>query len=57
MTVINALPVLQDDTGTGILNQGVYTGSYSVADVSGKTPRDLNSERTQRVVVRGIHLP
>lgn len=57
MTVINALPVLQDDTGTGILNQGVYTGSYSVADVSGKTPRDLSSERTQRVVVRGIHLP
>lgn len=56
MTVINALPVLQDNTATRILNQAVYIGSYSVADVSGKTPGDLDSERTQAVVMRGIHL-
>lgn len=53
---INALPVLPDNTATGILNQAVYIGSYSVVDVSGKTPGDLNGERTQAVVIRGIHL-
>lgn len=56
MTVINALPVLQDNMATGISNQAVYIESYSVADVSGKTPGDLNSERPQAAVLRGIHL-
>ena len=56
MTVINALPALQDNMATGILNQAVCIGSYSVANVSGTTPGDLNGERTQAVVMRGIHL-
>lgn len=56
MTVINALLALQDNMAPGILNQAVYIGSYSVADVSGKTSGDLNSERTQAVVMRGSHL-
>lgn len=56
MTVINALPGLQDNMATGTLEQTVYIGSYSLSDVSGKTPGDLSSERTQAVVMRGLYL-
>lgn len=56
MTVINALPVLQDNTATGTLKQAVYIGSHSIADVSGKTLGDLSGKRTQAVMMRGIHL-
>lgn len=56
MTVINALPVLQDNMATGISKQAVYIGSHSIADVSGKTPGDFSGERTQAVMTRGIHL-
>lgn len=40
---------------TGALNQAAYIGSYSAADVSGKTPGDLHGERTQAVVMKRIH--
>jgi len=56
VTVLNGLSVLQDNKATGISNQAVYTGSYSVADVIGETPGELTGERTQAVVMRGICL-
>lgn len=56
MTVINALLALQGNMAPGILNQAVYIGSYSVADVSGKTPGELSSERAQAAVMKRSHL-
>lgn len=56
MTVINALPGLQDNIATGTLEWAFYIGSYFTSDVSGKTPGDLSRERTQAVVMRRIYL-
>lgn len=54
--LINALPVLHNNTSTDALNQAAYIGSYSAAGVSGKTSGDLNSETIQAVVMKGFYL-